>query len=171
MKYINSNKLENLNINSKNTYIVMDFDRTITSNESQDSWDIAGKFLGKEMKEEMDILYKKFRPIELDYTINIDDKTKAMVQWYDSCMMLYSKYNLTKDKLIKSVKKGKIIFRKGAKEFLINAYKKNIPIIILSAGIGNVIEEFLIQEKCYFENIYIISNFIKFDCKITYDNI
>ena len=40
--------------------------------------------------------------------------------------------------------------------------EKNVPVIIVSAGIKNVIEEFLITEKCYFDNIYILSNLIKF---------
>jgi 5'-nucleotidase len=42
-------------------------------------------------------------------------------------------------------------------------YKEEIPVIILSAGIGNVIEQFLKQNECYFENIFIISNFIEFN--------
>ena len=163
MKYINTDKLKKLNINSENTYIIMDFDKTITSNESKDSWAITGSLLGEKLKQEMGILYNKYRPIEIDYTIDIEEKTKAMIEWYESCMSLYTKYNLTKDKLVKSVEEGKIIFRKGAKEFLINTYNKNIPVIILSAGIGNVIEEFLKQEDCFFENIYIIGNFIEFD--------
>lgn len=39
---------------------------------------------------------------------------------------------------------------------------KKVPVIILSAGIGNAIETFLNNEKCYYDNIYIISNFIEF---------
>ena len=56
-----------------------------------------------------------------------------------------------------------MIYREGAKEFLQKAYQKKIPIIILSAGIGNVIEQFLRETNCYFDNIYIISNFMEFD--------
>ena len=69
MKYVNSNKLEKLKINSENTYLVIDFDKTITTEESRDSWDIAREFLGKEIKEEMELLYKKYRPIEINYTV------------------------------------------------------------------------------------------------------
>ena len=111
----------------------------------------------------MDILYKKYRPIELNYEILYKEKEKAMIEWYRSCMSLYTKYNLTKEKLINSVQGEGLTFRKGVKELLEKAYKENIPIIILSAGIGNVIKEFLVQQNCYFGNIYIISNFIDFD--------
>ena len=41
-----------------------------------------------------------------------------MNTWYTQCMDLYYKYELTKEKLIKSVKTGGLMYRKGAKEFL-----------------------------------------------------
>ena len=44
-------------------------------------------------------------------------------------------------------------------------YENNIPVIILSAGIGNTIEQFLKANNCYYNNIFIISNFIEFDEK------
>ena len=163
MKYINSNKLNTLKMNENNTYFVIDFDRTITGEKSKDSWDIARKTLGTEIKKDMNNFYKKYRPIEINYTISLEEKTKAMEEWYGNCMNLYYKYHLTKNKLIESVKTGNLSFRKGVKEFLKYANDKNIPIIILSAGIGNVIEQFLKKENSFFNNIHIISNFIEFD--------
>ena len=54
-------------------------------------------------------------------------------------------------------------FRDGAREFLKNMKDRNIPVIIISAGIGNFIEQFLIKNNCNFDNIYIVSNFLKFE--------
>ena len=163
MKYINTNKLEKLKINNDNVYFVIDFDRTITSKESEDSWSVSGRLLGEDFKKEIDELYIKYRPIEMDYQITIEEKEKAMIEWYSKCMYLYYKYHLTEEKLKKSVREGNLIFRFGAKEFFKTANENNIPIIILSAGIGNVIEEFLKLNDCYYDNIYIISNFMEFD--------
>lgn len=70
--------------------------------------------------------------------------------------------NLTQEKLEQSIKQSNLIFRQGAKDILEKCYKENIPIIILSAGIGNVIEQFLKANNCYTDNMYIISNFIEF---------
>ena len=47
---------------------------------------------------EMDELYAKYRPIEMDYSISKNDKEKYMKKWYEDCMDLYYKYNLTKQK-------------------------------------------------------------------------
>ena len=163
MKYINKEKLNNISLNANNFYIAIDFDRTITSYESPDSWDATGKVLGEKFNEKMFELYKKYRPIELDYNIKFEEKNIAMEKWYKECMNLYYEYKLTKVKLEDSINSSNLNFRDGAKDFLIEANKNKIPVIILSAGIGNVIKEFLKSNNCYFENMFIISNFIEFD--------
>lgn len=163
MIYINIKK--HLNINKKNIYMVIDFDKTITSYESVDSWGASANpnVVQKELSEEMDLLYKKYRPIEMDYKISEKEKIKAMQKWYSECMDLYYKYNLTKSQITKSIEMSKIEFRNGVEELLLLLYEKDIPVIILSAGIGNTIKQFLKFNSCLFENMYIISNFIEFD--------
>ena len=163
MKYIKKVKLDKIKLDKTNMYVAIDFDKTITATESEDSWDATGKMLGKEFETKLSNLYKKYRPIELNYQITFEEKNKAMENWYQECMNLYYEYHLTKDKLEKSIQKSNLIFRSGAKEFLAHMNKYNIPVIILSAGIGNVIEIFLKENKCYYNNIFIISNFISFD--------
>lgn len=164
MRYINSNKLEKLKIDKDNYYVILDFDKTITSKKSLDSWMAIADFeiLGEECKKEVEQLNAKYSPIELDYTLDYETKKQYMVEWYEKSMDILYQYGLTHSKLLKSLQKGRLEFRKGAKEFLDNLHEKNIPVIILSAGIGNAIEEFLKMNHCYYDNIYIISNFIQF---------
>lgn len=163
MQYIKTEKIDNINLSKDDFYVAIDFDKTITDTKSCDSWDASANVLGEEFRKESYEMYKKYSPIELDYTISFEDKTEAMKQWYYGVMNLYYKYNLTADKLQKSIDNSKIIFRKGAKEFLEDLNKKNIQVIVLSAGIGNTIEQFLNNNNCYFSNMQIISNFLKFD--------
>lgn len=163
MEYINTEKIEKIQLKSNNFYVAIDFDRTITSEKGADSWDAVGNKLGKDFYKKINELYKKYRPIEVDYKIPFEEKNRAMERWYHECMELYYEYHLTKEKLEKSIATSNLIFRKGAKEFFKNMNKNDIPVIILSAGIGNVIEQFLKENNCYFRNIFIISNFIEFD--------
>lgn len=163
MIYLNEEKLKNIKLLNNNFYIVIDFDKTLTDTKSLDSWDASGKELDIKFKEESNALYKKYAPIELDYNISFEEKNKAMEEWYYSVMELFYKYHLTSNKLEQSVKTSDLIFRSGAKEFLYEMYKQNVPVIILSAGIGNVIEQFLKLNNIYFDNINIISNIIEFD--------
>lgn len=164
MKYIKNEKLEKIQLTKNNFYVVLDFDRTITAEESADSWDVAGELLDVNFQKELANLYQKYRPIELDYEIPLKEKIKAMETWYQECMDLYQEHGLTKEKLTKAITNNqKMQFRKGAKEFLEKMAQEKIPVIILSAGIGNVIEGFLRKNQCDFENLWIISNFIEFE--------
>ena len=49
--------------------------------------------------------------------------------------------------------------RDGAKEFLNKMYQMNIPVIIVSCSIGNVLEEYLKVKDCYYDNIYVYANY------------
>lgn len=162
---IYKNIKKNLKLDGDNTYVVIDFDKTITSYESIDSWaaSVNPSVVDSRLIEEMNKLYEKYRPIEIDYSISKEEKLKEMEIWYSECMNLYYKYNLTKEQIKKSIQRSKLEFRKGAKEFLQIMHDENIPVIIVSAGIGNTIKQFLKDNSCLFENMYIISNFIEFD--------
>ena len=152
-----------INLTKENMCVLMDFDKTITSFDSLDSWAIAGMTAKEGCEQEINKLYEKYRPIEMDYSISYEEKNKQMEIWYNSCMDLYYKYKFNKNKLKEVVRNAKIGFRKGAKEFLEFAYKNKIPVVILSAGIGSVIKEFLNKENCFFDNILLISNNFIFD--------
>lgn len=164
MIYRNTQKMEEVKITSDNYYVVLDFDKTITNKESLDSWMALLDFeiYGEECKKEIEQLNAKYSPIELNYTLEDTIKEQYMVEWYQRSMDLLYKYQITYSNLIKALKKDTLNFRKGAKEFLQNLYQEKVPVIILSAGIGNVIEEFLKKQESYYDNIHIISNFLTF---------
>ena len=163
----NEKKIDELKqkINKDNIYVFMDYDKTITSNKSEDSWATTAnkKAMGKAISNDLNKFYEKYGPIELDYTIDIQEKEKYMLEWYEKSMNLYYTYHLTKEKLKECIYNSHLELREGAKDFLNKLYNRNIPVIIFSAGIGNVIEQFLKEKECYYDNITIIGNFIKFD--------
>lgn len=162
MKY--QNRTKNLAIKKDNYYIIIDFDKTITASNSLDSWMAVIDFniYGEACKKEIQKLNETYAPIELDYQISKEKKEQYMIEWYQKSMDLLYQYGLTKTNLQKSLQKETLLLREGAKEFFKNLNDSQIPVIILSAGIGNVIEEFLKQQEIYFNNIHIISNFIQF---------
>ena len=168
MIYLNKeNKINQLkeSMNKDNICVFMDYDKTITSKDSEDSWAVSAnkESMGEKISNDLNKFSKKYEPIELDYTMPTKEKEKYMLEWYEGSMDLYYTYRLTKDKLKECVHNSKLELRKGVKNFLFHLYQGNVPVILLSAGIGNVIEQFLKEQECYYDNITIISNFIKFD--------
>ena len=142
-------------------YVVMDFDRTITNGSSKTSWSIlAGSDLVPECYvEERDALYKKYRPIELDEEMDFEKRVSLVSEWFRLHIELFVKYKISEEVFEKAGSDLRIMeFREGAKEFLAYLSSKNVPVIIISAGIGNFIESFLKANGAYFDNIYISSN-------------
>ncbi len=165
MIYINEGRLKHFRLNMTNFYVVMDFDMTITIPGSDNSWSILENpdFVDPCLKKEARTLFKQYYTYENDYNLDKYMKTKYMVEWYQKNMDLFFKYNLTYDALINCVQNSNVSFRNNAKDFLGFLYKNNIPVIIVSAGIGNVIYEFLKFNNCLYDNIFIISNFLDFE--------
>ena len=162
MQYINEEKLNQIKLNN-NFYVATDFDKTLTATDSTSSWGACEYVFGTEYLKRTNELMEKYAPLELDYNITVSEKEKVMEEWSWASLDLIYEYNLTSDLLKKGVEKSNLIFRDGAKEFLELMNEKNIPVIIMSAGLGNVIEMFLKKNNCYYDNIFIISNFIEFD--------
>lgn len=160
MIHINNQEKIN-NFKKESFYVITDFDRTLTTKNSEPSMGIVPKYLGGEcLKERMEI-FNYYRPLELDYTIKEQEKQKIMKDWANKSFTLLSKY-LTENIINKSLENSNIHFRKGAKDFLAKMNNMNIPVIIMSAGVGNIIRNFLQKEGCLFDNIQIVSNFFEF---------
>lgn len=147
-------------------YVVFDFDRTITNGSSKTSWSIlAGSDLVPQCYiDERDELYKKYRPIELDEEMDFVKRSSLVSEWFRKHIELFVKYKISEEVFEKAGRDLRIMeFREGAKEFLQYLNEKNVPVIIISAGIGNFIESFLRANDAYFVNIYISSNKVIFE--------
>lgn len=150
----------------KDYYILADFDRTITKSSSKTSWSILAEsgLLDENYVKARKELYNYYRPIEIDSNISDEEKSKYMMEWYIKHINEIVKCKITKQIFYKASQTREIMeFRKGASEFLKEMHDMKVPIIIISAGIGNFIEEFLKNNNCYYDNIHIVSNMIIFD--------
>lgn len=147
-------------------YVLTDFDRTITVGNSDSSWSILSKsdMVPKEYVVERQEFYNKYRPIEIDESLDFDTRNRLMTEWWNKHIGLFIKYQMSEEVINSAARNLRVMsFREGAREFLESMRDRNIPVIIISAGIGNFIEQFLIKNNCNFDNIFIVSNFIKFE--------
>ena len=139
MIYYNSDKIKNIkNISDNSLCVVTDFDRTLTLGSSKSSWEIlSSSFVDKNYIVERDKLAKIYRPIEVDETIDEKTKNKKMIEWWQKHIELLIKYKLKEEVINNAIKDVNIIDkRSGLIEMLTSFHKRNIPVIIISAGIG-----------------------------------
>ncbi len=162
----NKEKIEKIKfIDSKDFYVVADFDRTITQGNSDGTWAVFANLneLGEEYTKKRTDLYNYYRPIEINQNISLEQKSQEMTKWWNSHINLFYEFGLKEENITNSFKKCTLKYRDGAKEFLKAMKKLYVPVIIMSAGIGNIIEEFLNRENDYYDNIKVLSNFILFE--------
>lgn len=166
MVYFDDKRLNSINLTYDNFYVVMDFDNTITTpDKGTNSWSILENpnFMNPKLHEVSHKLFKIYYPFELDYNLDYDTKSNYMQEWYSKNINLFYEYGLTYDIFLTCVNHADFSFRNGFKDFLNVLSKHHIPVIVLSAGIGNVIYELFKLNDLLYDNLHIISNFIKFD--------
>lgn len=171
MLYINTEKINKFKNLDNNYYVIADFDHTLTTDKSTASMGIIPKYLGGKCLEQRLKIYNHYRPLELDYTIDRKQKQELMREWATRSFTLLSKYIESEETIKNSLEDANLYLRKGTKEFLKNLNNKNVPVIIMSAGVGNIVKEFLKKEQCLYNNIEIVSNFFEFSNGSTYIDI
>lgn len=164
MVYIDDNTKEKLQkLKSDSIYFLVNFDNVITDNNSSDTINIITDSIGsnkKYLKKEEE-LKCKYKTVELDNNLELDTKCNFIGDIWKENISLLKEFSID-DKKIKRIVNNKSIvrIRPGVKKFLKMTYEKNIPVIILSDGISEVIKYFLVYNKCYYNNITVISNSI-----------
>lgn len=146
MKYINSKKVDNIKLTKENFYVLIDFDRTLTKANSISCWRVLyySGLLG-------DDFTKKYDKIHDKHNETWECRFKAYID------LLHEKG--LNNKLVKeAVKRTDLQLRDGAKDFLTKMHNMNVPVIIISCSLKNVIREYLKFNNCYYDNIHIYSN-------------
>lgn len=144
---------------STDLIVITDFDATITSGDSEQCHDLVGasKLLSPEFR-------KEFAPL-LDWTTNANIDG---VEWWDAAHAIMVKHGTPPRHLIpRLVRDARMKPRPGALELLKKCETMNIPVLIVSAGVSDIIEEFLRQHGALTENVTICSNRLNYEADST----
>jgi len=130
--------------------VITDFDATLTSGDSQQCHDLCGfsEVISEDFR-------SQFAPL-LDWAANPDIDG---VEWWDRAHELMVRFGAPKRQLIpRLVREAQMTPRPGALELLKRLEELGIPVLIVSAGLSDVIEEFLRQNGALSENVTVCSN-------------
>ena len=139
--------------------VITDFDATLTSGDSEQCHDMLGasKLLSPQFRAE-------FAPL-LDWTSNVDIDG---VEWWDKAHELMVRHATPPRELIpRLVREASMKPRPGALEMLKRLEELGVPVLIVSAGVSDVIEEFLRQHGAMSENVTICSNRLNYEADST----
>lgn len=93
----------------------------------------------------------------------VQEKIPYMVQWYRESEDLLRGCGLCLEEIDKTVKKSKVELRDGTDTMFSTLAKEGIPVLVFSAGIGDVVESILRHYGIFHDNVKIISNFLSFN--------
>jgi len=152
--------------------ILSDFDWTMTK------WKENGKLLPSShgVMEESDIMPKSFikkvkdifahyYPIEINPNISDEDKIPIMEEWWTKTRAALLETNITRAMITEMTGNTPLRLRDGLHELAMDLCDWKIPLLIFSAGIGDIVIEILKHEKLFLRNQTVISNQIEWDDK------
>lgn len=148
--------------------VVADFDATLTKYWVEGQRGHSSHGLLQQGNLEYDLkreeLYDYYHPLEIDPAIPLDEKAKLMEEWWGKTHALLIEGGLNYDAIRSSVAKSRITFREGVIELFELLERNNVPVLIFSAGLADIIEEVL-RQKLHrsFNNVRIVSNRMVFD--------
>jgi 5'-nucleotidase len=99
--------------------------------------------------------------------MDVNEKLPYMIEWWRSAQNLFVLSNLNKSLIREFVYQSNMELKKGVREFITELLRSETPILIFSAGLGDIIEIFLEKEipefKHNHKSSHIVSNFIQYD--------
>ncbi|KAF7067461.1 hypothetical protein CFC21_073353 [Triticum aestivum] len=148
--------------------VIADFDGTLTRYWYDGSRGQSSHGLLRQGNEEFDAkreaLFEHYHPIEINPDIPLPEKAKLMEEWWGKTHGLLIEGGLTQEAIKKSVADAAIAFRDGVVELFEFLEARDIPVLVFSAGLADIIEE-VFRQKLHrsFKNIKIVSNRMVFN--------
>ncbi|XP_066996917.2 7-methylguanosine phosphate-specific 5'-nucleotidase [Anabrus simplex] len=149
--------------------VISDFDQTLTKQHcngkrSMSSFGIFGecKQLPPSYKEKSQALYKQYKPIEIDPSLSKEQKIPFMIEWWDKAQMLLSGFEFCCDEIDQVLQEVCPDLRTGSEEMFRSLMEADVPVLVFSAGVGDMVRAILRHHKVLHPNVHIISNFLDF---------
>ncbi|KAM3859948.1 7-methylguanosine phosphate-specific 5'-nucleotidase-like [Diretmus argenteus] len=150
--------------------VISDFDMTLTkfahngrrvptTHNILDNRLLINEDCSRKMKE----LFNTYYPIEIDASWTVEEKLPLMVEWWTKVHELLIQQKIRKDMLAQTVKESSAMLREGYRGFFDRLAEQQVPLLIFSAGIGDILEEVVRQNHVFRPNVHIISNYMDFN--------
>nr|CAB3264462.1 cytosolic 5'-nucleotidase 3-like [Phallusia mammillata] len=157
---------------SKSLQVISDFDRTLSRHSykgkvcpSCHGILESGLVMSESTRMELQELKTKYYSIEIDHNMTIKEKIPYMIEWYEKSHTIMLGANILKDHIADSVRESNVRLKDGCDEMFTLLNNHSVPLLIFSAGVGDILKEVISQKSTFHPNMKIVSNFMKFNEK------
>lgn len=150
--------------------LVVDYDFTLTrvhyeGQRCHCSWGIMdnSSLMPAFYREEANKLLAKYYPIEIDPKMSEEEKIPYMIEWYNQIHELIIKCKVSQKSLEEMVSSSNARLRDGTRDLCKKLHEYGVPVLVFSAGMGDILEQVLRHFDVYTDNLKVVSNFFKYD--------
>lgn len=151
--------------------LIVDFDNTLTRHHKNGvltdcSWGVMenSPLLPTDYTEKTNTLRGKYLPIEQDPNLSIQEKIPHMEAWYKRANELLQEAGIERKMFSQFVKTSNVEFRDHTKLMLDCLNNAQVPVLVMSAGLGDILVEVMDAFDVYHRsNTKVVSNFLSYD--------
>ncbi|XP_053496206.1 7-methylguanosine phosphate-specific 5'-nucleotidase isoform X4 [Ictalurus furcatus] len=150
--------------------VISDFDMTLTrfahnGTRCPTSYSIlhSSAVISEDCKAKMSDLFDLYYPVEINNSISVEEKIPHMEEWWTRAHDLLIKERIRKDQLVQAVRDSGAMLREGYKSFFDVLRWNSVPLLIFSAGVGDILEEVITEHGVFHPNVRVFSNYMNFD--------
>uniref|UniRef100_A0A1B6H3L6 5'-nucleotidase n=1 Tax=Cuerna arida TaxID=1464854 RepID=A0A1B6H3L6_9HEMI len=155
---------------SKQLQVVFDFDRTLTKHHengviTHSSYGMLKSMstIPKEYSEASKANLTKYLPIETDPRLSVEEKLPHMIEWWTAEFEMMKGIQWDVRDVDKHIRENQQPFRDGTTACFEQLQNARVPVLVFSAGLGDVVRIALEQRGLLTSNVHIISNFLKIE--------
>ncbi|XP_062859364.1 7-methylguanosine phosphate-specific 5'-nucleotidase-like [Trichomycterus rosablanca] len=123
----------------------------------------SSSLISEDCKAKMSGLLAHYYPIEIDESKSVEEKVPYMVEWWTKAHDFIVQEKIRKDQLAQAVKDSGAMLREGCKSFFDMLNQTSVPLLIFSAGVGDILEEVIRHHEVFHPNVRVFSNYMDFD--------
>lgn len=125
----------------------------------------TGGYLSDEYETEANALHAHYHPFEENLSLPESERAAKLQEWWDAHFEVMIRHGVTRDILTAAACNTHHTFRDGARELFTLLDQHDIPLVLMSAGMGDMIDALMRSQHLLTEDVHIVSNFLEFDAR------
>lgn len=151
-------------------HVVADFDRTLTKAQVDGHRSATvlaqirnGNYLSAAYNAEAHRLFDTYHPIEINESLPLAKRMSAMEDWWRKHFTLIGNSGLTRELITRIAKERPMHLREGTTDLFAALKTHNIPMVLLSAAPGDMVNAYLAELGLLDQTIHLLATMYEFD--------